>query len=535
MRNVSVLCGLLLLSSIGFVGTTRAAPPVAPMLINPGFEADGTGVASPVGWTSRGDVNASFTEWGGHSGNLRLSHWSPNPYSVDTFQTLNDVPEGWYTIRAWARRSTGNNNTYIALKCGRDVERTYAPAAWPGQWVQIAASVRARSRSCDVVIHTDADGGEWANFDDVEIVPGAAKLSVVGADVSSLNKSVAMGGVYFNDDDDWDHARGGHERHEHDDREIASTLAILREHGVEYIRLRAWVNPADGYHDRREVLKVSRLAHDVGLKVLVDFHYSDTWADPGHQAKPAAWANYTVPQLAQAVYDYTFSVCSGMKAQGTPPAIVQIGNELNSGMLFPDGSTWNPPNWNNLAAFLNAGASAVKACDPETKVMLHLANGGDNGTFRWWFDNITALGVPFDVIGASYYGYWDGSLGDLQANLDDVSARYGKDVVVVETAYPFTLDDADGFPNQIGLPSQLVAGYPATQAGQTANLRDVLSIVRAVPNGRGLGVFYWDATWTAVPGNGWDPTDPTSGDNWENQALFDFNDRALPAMSELHR
>ena len=119
--------------------------------------------------------------------------------------------------------------------------------------------------------------------------------------------------------------------------------------------------------------------------------------------------------------------------------------------------------------------------------MLHLANGGDNGLYRWWFDNITSRGVPFDVIGASYYGYWHGSLGDLQRNLNDVSARYGKDVVVVETAYPFTLADDDGWPNIIGLPGQLVAGYPATPEGQAANFRDVMSIVRAVPNGRGLG------------------------------------------------
>jgi arabinogalactan endo-1,4-beta-galactosidase len=164
--------------------------------------------------------------------------------------------------------------------------------------------------------------------------------------------------------------------------------------------------------------------------------------------------------------------------------------------------------------------------------MLHLAEGGDNGAFRWWFDNITAQGVDFDVIGASYYGYWHGSLGDLQYNLNDVSQRYDKDVVVAETAYPFTLHDLGGFPNIIGLPEQLVPGYSATPEGQAANLRDVLSIVRAVPEGRGLGAFYWDATWTEVPGNGWDPTDPSSGNPWENQALFDFDNTALPAMSE---
>jgi arabinogalactan endo-1,4-beta-galactosidase len=164
--------------------------------------------------------------------------------------------------------------------------------------------------------------------------------------------------------------------------------------------------------------------------------------------------------------------------------------------------------------------------------MLHLDVGGSNETYQWWFGNVTSRGVPFDVIGASYYGYWHGSLADLQHNLNDVSARYGKDVLVAETAYAFTLADDDGWPNVIRDPGQLVAGYPASPAGQAANLRDVMSIVRAVPNGRGLGVFYWDATWTAVAGNGWSPRDPASGNEWENQALFDFDDRPLPAMHE---
>ena len=280
---------------------------------------------------------------------------------------------------------------------------------------------------------------------------------------------------------------------------------------------------------------MSRRAAAAGLRVLVDLHYSDTWADPDHQTKPAAWANLDVAQLTSAIYAYTYRVCHAMKRHGVAPAMVQLGNELNAGMLWPDGHTWNPPHWENLAAFLKAGYQAVKDCSPETKVMLHLANGGDNGLYRWWFDNITALGVEFDVIGASYYGYWHGSLGDLQANLNDVSARYQKDVIVVETAYPFTLADKDGWENAIRAPSQLVSGYPATPEGQAANFRDVLSIVRAVPNGRGLGAFYWDATWTAVPGNGWDPADPTSGDAWENQALFDFDGRTLPAMREYRR
>jgi arabinogalactan endo-1,4-beta-galactosidase len=200
--------------------------------------------------------------------------------------------------------------------------------------------------------------------------------------------------------------------------------------------------------------------------------------------------------------------------------MVQVGNEINSGMLWPDGHTWDPPNWDNLAQLLIAGYDAVKACSPETLVMLHIAEGGDNDLARWWFDNITGKDVPFDVIGISYYPYWHGSLMELQGNLDDITERYNRDVIVVETAYAFTNLDDDNYPNIVD--DELAhPNYPLTPEGQRAFLRDVMAVVRAVNNGRGLGVFYWDATWTAVQGNGWDNTDPATGNAWENQALLD--------------
>jgi arabinogalactan endo-1,4-beta-galactosidase len=139
--------------------------------------------------------------------------------------------------------------------------------------------------------------------------------------------------------------------------------------------------------------------------------------------------------------------------------------------------------------------------------------------------------VPFDVIGISYYPFWHGTLGQLQTNLNDITARYGKDVIVVETAYAFTDQEHDSLENIVSS-DMTIPGYPLTPEGQRAKLRDIMAIVRAVPDGRGLGVFYWDATWTAVPGNGWNSTDPESGNAWENQALFDFDDRALPALEE---
>jgi arabinogalactan endo-1,4-beta-galactosidase len=494
-----------------------------PALSNPGFEDDGAGTTirtAPSGWTNSGTATAAAIEPGGHLGQFHLSHRHDDDYSVETSQTLTNLRDGWYTLRAWVRRSPGRNDSYLQLKCGNESERVNLPVARPDQWLQIIVPARVRRGSCTIVLHTNAAGGEWSNFDDVELVPGAVRLSVLGADVSSLNKSEDLGGNYYDDRRDVHHRRS------------RSALKILKEHGASHIRLRVWVDPADGYHEKLELLRMARRAKAAGLKVLVDLHYSDAWADPGQQGKPAAWASYSVEELRLAVYDYTFNICHSLKAQGTAPDMIQLGNELNSGMLWPDGHTWDPPQWENLAGFLKAGYEAVKACSPQTKVVLHLANGGDNGLYRWWFDNITANGVQFDVIGASYYGYLHGSLADLQSNLNDVSARYGKDVVVAETGYPFTLADADGWPNLIGSTDQLVAGYSATPEGQAANFRDVISILRAVPNGRGLGVFYWDATWIAVPGNGWNPADPSSGNAWENQALFDFEYRPLPAMDQ---
>jgi len=163
--------------------------------------------------------------------------------------------------------------------------------------------------------------------------------------------------------------------------------------------------------------------------------------------------------------------------------------------------------------------------------MLHLAEGGNNSLFRWWFDQAVARGVPFDVIGASYYPYWHGSLGGLQANLNDMVARYNKDVVVVETAYGFTLAQDDSEPNIFNSSLASAGGFPASAQGQADALRAVVNVVRNVPNGRGIGFFYWEPAWTARAGAGWDPTNPNSGNGWENQALFDYNDRALPGLA----
>jgi arabinogalactan endo-1,4-beta-galactosidase len=255
----------------------------------------------------------------------------------------------------------------------------------------------------------------------------APRLPLRGADVSSLAKSEALGGVYRD-------ARG----HRGD------ALRILAKSGLNVIRLKVWVNPADGYNTKTQVLAIARRAKAQGMKLLVDFHYSDTWADPGKQFKPAAWETLTFEALKQAVYDHTYDVLDALRRQGTTADLVQVGNEINGGLLWPDGSN---STWANTAALLNSGYDAAKKVSRATKVVLHLANGGDNGLYRWWFDNAATYGIRYDVIGLSYYPYWHGTLEAFQANIDDVATRYGKPVVVAETAYPFTTADDDGWAN----------------------------------------------------------------------------------------
>jgi arabinogalactan endo-1,4-beta-galactosidase len=318
-----------------------AATPVP--LANASFEQDGTGVASPVGWTSTGSIDADFTEGGGNTGWFRLSHWSANAYSVDTKQTVTGLRDGWYTVRARVRRSTGANNAYVELRCDNKAERVYVPVAWPSQWLQVVVSAPVRRGSCTIALHTDGPGGEWTNFDDIELVPGNPQLAILGADVSSLLKSEDLGGEYFDDETSC-------RRHRN-----RSALEILEDHGMNAIRTRVWVNPADGYHDRADVAEMAHRCDARGLDMLLDLHYSDTWADPGHQSKPAAWAGFTPAQLTSAIYDHTFAVCNAAKVHGRGPAMIQLGNELNSGMLWPDGHTWDPPNWDKFYGFLKAG------------------------------------------------------------------------------------------------------------------------------------------------------------------------------------
>ncbi|SDD06830.1 glycoside hydrolase family 53 protein [Glycomyces harbinensis] len=343
--------------------------------------------------------------------------------------------------------------------------------------------------------------------------PGKDRF-VRGADISGLIKNEDYGAVYRR-------ANG----------RKGDAVEILAENGVNCIRAKVWVDPVDGYNTKDQVVALGKRAKRAGMDLLVDFHYSDAWADPGKQHKPAAWASLSFADLKTAVYEHTAEVLTALRRAGVKPTLVQIGNETNGGLLWPDGR-WDQ--LEQMAELLTAGCEAVADTVPSAKSILHLAEGGDNGAFRWFFDNAVANGVPFEAVGASYYPYWHGELSALGANLNDLATRYGKPLYLVETAYPFTTEDSDGFANIITDPEP-VAGFPSSPENQTYWLEQIAAVMRAVPDGLGKGVFWWEATWTGVEGAGWDPADPASGNGWENQALFDFDGRALPGLRTLGR
>ena len=332
---------------------------------------------------------------------------------------------------------------------------------------------------------------------------------LIGGDVSFLLEIEDHGGVYSD--------AGGQK----------DLLLLLRDHGFDAIRLRLWHTPAEPYHTLEQVKSMAGRIDAAGMEFLLDIHYSDTWADPGHQSAPAAWDGLAFEVLVDSVYQYSRHVVAALRAQGTAPHMVQIGNEIRPGMLWPAGRVGGqydtPEQWDRLATLLGAARQGILdgAGDHPPAVMIHLDAGGDNATCRWFFDHLAARGVEFDAIGVSYYPKWHGTVAALRHNLADLAGRYEKDVYVVETAYPWTLGWQDEAANIFGAPADLHAGYPATVEGQSAFLRAVREAVRDVPADRGRGVYYWSPEWIAVEGV------PSA---WENATLFAFDGRMLPSM-----
>jgi arabinogalactan endo-1,4-beta-galactosidase len=271
-------------------------------------------------------------------------------------------------------------------------------------------------------------------------------------------------------------------------------FVLLKSLGFNSIRLRAWVNPTAGYCNTADLVTKAIRAQKQGFKIMIDFHYSDDWADPGKQTKPAAWASLDFATLGATLHDYTKSVMNTLKDNGITPNWVQVGNETNDGMLWEDGRA--SKNMANFAALIKSGYAEVKEVSPATKVIVHISNGYDNGLFRWMFDGLRANGAQWDIIGMSLYPSktnWQTLDAQCLTNMNDMVTRYATPVMVVEVG--------------------MEADAPAESK---AFLTDIIGKVKSVNTNNGLGVFYWE---------------PESYNSWQGYGLGAFDTTGKPTIA----
>lgn len=361
------------------------------------------------------------------------------------------------------------------------------------------------------------------------------KTFIKGMDISSLRELEMLGAKYYKD---------GKED---------GLLKILKEYGVNSIRLRLWNDPYSeegipygaGTSDLAAVMDLAGRGLDMGFGFLLDLHYSDFWADPGKQCIPKAWRGKGEEELERAVYDFTRETLVTLKKKNIFPTMIQVGNELSNGLLWPYGKV---PDYDNIARFLNAGIRAVREVDERLPIMLHLDNGGNNNLYRTWFDEFMKRGEDFEVIGLSYYPFWHGTLKQLEDNMKDISSRYGKRLIVAEVSTGHTLKDykeyeklSDGMRKGMAANQELAAKieYPMSEEGQSAFIKDFLTRISRVEGADGF--YYWEPGWLPVPGSSWANEEALAyigekgpgGNEWANQALFDYDGNALKALETI--
>jgi len=305
-------------------------------------------------------------------------------------------------------------------------------------------------------------------------IPTPTPFFAKGADVSWLTEMESAGIKFYNS--------AGTEK---------ECIGLLKGLGMNSTRLRVWVNPTDGWCNTTDLVAKAIRAKNLGMKILLDFHYSDSWADPGQQNKPAAWASQDILALVNSVYDHTVAVMNTLKTNGITPDWVQVGNETNDGMLWPEGKA--SVNMANYAKLVNAGYNGVKAVSTTSKVIVHLSNGFDNSLFRWNLDGLKANGAKWDVIGMSMYPTstnWSTLNAQCLTNMNDMIARFGSEIMICEVGMSWDQPTACN-----------------------AFIADLITKVKSLPNNKGLGVFYWE---------------PEAYNNWKGYSLGAFDNAGKP-------
>ena len=527
-RQLAVACAGVLVAAplIASAATGTAQARAGAPGVRARAGAPGPDTAPTVDWALSGQANATSAGSGQPASNAidgdAGTDWCPSSWTgtltVDLGQVRSLTDLG---ITLAASSPSADATIQVASQAG---DWHTLPAATnialdPGQPMYVPLGHGTRIRSARMTVYSGTGApvcvGEFRMYG---ADPAAAGMDR-GADLSFTPQEIAAG-AHFTD-------RG----------RPASPITIMRDHGANYVRMRLWVNPPPGYSDLSSDLALARQVRAAGMKVYLDIMYSDFWADPQHQNIPAAWAGQDLAQLTQTVRAYTQQVTGAFAKQGTPVDMVAIGNEIRNGILWPVGQVdpGTGAGYDALATLLKAGVAGARAANPpghKLLVMMHYDQGGNNQLSQAFYQNLVSRGVPFDVIGLSYYPFFHGTISQMRANVDALATQFHKPIVIAETQYAWTLANGnsaagDSTGDFVWEPSLLSAGYPASPGGQLSFVTDELSILAQVPDGLGAGLFYWAPDW--IPGVGWEPGAGVGSPN-VNLTLFDFQGRALPSI-----
>jgi arabinogalactan endo-1,4-beta-galactosidase len=502
----------------------------APLLVSvPGAAAAAPdpGGARVVTWALAGQASADSTASGSPAANAidgdAGTDWCTSAWTgtltVDLGQarSLNDLG---ITLDSSSPSASATIKTAATSGDWQTVPAASNVALDPGNPMYLPLPRGAQTRYAEITVYSDTGAdvcvGEFRMYGPD---PAAAGLDF-GTDLSFTPQELAAGARF---------SYHGQQQ---------SPVTIMKENGANYVRMRLWVNPPPGYSDLASDLALARSVHAAGMKIYLDIMYSDFWADPQHQDIPAAWQGQDLAQLTTTVQSYTQQVISAFARQGTPADLVSIGNEIRNGILWPIGQVNDPSvpaDYDNLATLLKAGVAGARAGNPaghRLLIMMHYDQGGNNGLSQAFFQNLSAEGVPFDVIGLSYYPFFHGTISAMRQNVDALATQFHKPIVIAETQYPWTLANGnspigDSTGNFVWQPSQLSTGYPASPGGQLSFVTDELSILAQVPGGLGAGLFYWAPDW--IPGVPWEPGTGVGTPN-ANLTLFNSQGVALPSI-----
>ena len=523
-------CAAVLAAPLAVVAATgtaaQARPDGAAADRGAGAAGGGGGSAPAVNWALAGTASATTAESGKPAANAvdgdAGTDWCTSGYTgtltVDLGQ-VRSLDDLGLTLDAASPSASATIELASTAGAWQQVPALHDIALDPGNPLYFPLPSGSRARYAEVTVYSDTGAdvcvGEFRAFG-----PDAAAAGLdFGTDLSFTPQELAAGATFS-----YNGRRG-------------TPVTITREAGANYVRMRVWVNPPPGYSDLASDLALARQVHAAGMKIYLDIMYSDFWADPQHQDIPAAWAGQDLGQLTATVRSYSQQVITAFAHQGTPVDLVSIGNEIRNGILWPVGeiNCTDCGGWDNLAQLLKAGVAGAEAGNPaghKLLVMMHYDQGGDNTLSSAFYSQLTSHGVPFDVIGLSYYPFFHGAISAMRANVDALATQFHKPIVIAETQYPWTLANGnsplgDSTGNFVWQTSQLSPGYPASPGGQLSFITDELSILAQVPGGLGAGLFYWAPDW--IPGVPWEPGANIGSPN-VNLTLFNFEGAALPSI-----